>query len=304
MSDQSQGPGWWEASDHRWYPPETHPDSLPPGFGAPRRRHALPKPPVYRRLWFIVASAAALIVMVFAAVRSPGRKPSALSIRRGPRGHVDHRGRDSGHWEWPSHERSGGGPGLGPRHGLQPAWAHERTNASDECRHDGPFDDRRDITDLDNGAASAATVSDSGAQDGPGHDVPSAGGRGGVPCHDRRPRPRGWRLGHRHRDLKPAGQIWDGDDALHEHESRLRHSHRRGRRGFAHLPDRPSGGRPQGRRDRCPRGRDLLNQLHAPLVGRNEMASGRLGVSGCQHDEGNLPAEGGCLLLIAAQAAV
>jgi hypothetical protein len=26
MSDQSQGPGWWLASDGKWYPPETHPD--------------------------------------------------------------------------------------------------------------------------------------------------------------------------------------------------------------------------------------------------------------------------------------
>jgi hypothetical protein len=26
MSDQSQGPGWWQASDGRWYAPEQHPD--------------------------------------------------------------------------------------------------------------------------------------------------------------------------------------------------------------------------------------------------------------------------------------
>jgi hypothetical protein len=25
MSDQQQGPGWWLASDGRWYPPESHP---------------------------------------------------------------------------------------------------------------------------------------------------------------------------------------------------------------------------------------------------------------------------------------
>lgn len=32
MSDQSQGPGWWRATDGRWYPPETHPyyGSQPP----------------------------------------------------------------------------------------------------------------------------------------------------------------------------------------------------------------------------------------------------------------------------------
>lgn len=33
MSDIAQGPGWWRASDGRWYPPEQHPtylSSLPP----------------------------------------------------------------------------------------------------------------------------------------------------------------------------------------------------------------------------------------------------------------------------------
>lgn len=30
MSEQSQGPGWWQASDDKWYPPETHPDYRPP----------------------------------------------------------------------------------------------------------------------------------------------------------------------------------------------------------------------------------------------------------------------------------
>lgn len=29
MSDQSQGPGWWMASDGKWYPPETHPSRGP-----------------------------------------------------------------------------------------------------------------------------------------------------------------------------------------------------------------------------------------------------------------------------------
>jgi hypothetical protein len=25
MSDTAQGPGWWQAVDHKWYPPEMHP---------------------------------------------------------------------------------------------------------------------------------------------------------------------------------------------------------------------------------------------------------------------------------------
>ncbi len=41
MSDMSQGPGWWIASDGKWYPPQEHPDraSMPdPGSGAPVSR--------------------------------------------------------------------------------------------------------------------------------------------------------------------------------------------------------------------------------------------------------------------------
>lgn len=30
MSEQSQGPGWWQASDGRWYPPESRPSPAPP----------------------------------------------------------------------------------------------------------------------------------------------------------------------------------------------------------------------------------------------------------------------------------
>lgn len=28
MSDTAQGPGWWQASDGRWYPPESHPQAV------------------------------------------------------------------------------------------------------------------------------------------------------------------------------------------------------------------------------------------------------------------------------------
>jgi len=30
MSDVSQGAGWWQASDGKWYPPEQHPSYQPP----------------------------------------------------------------------------------------------------------------------------------------------------------------------------------------------------------------------------------------------------------------------------------
>ncbi|MCB0970542.1 MAG: RDD family protein [Acidimicrobiales bacterium] len=38
MSDTSQGPGWWQASDGKWYPPEQAPGATPPAgppAGAP-----------------------------------------------------------------------------------------------------------------------------------------------------------------------------------------------------------------------------------------------------------------------------
>jgi hypothetical protein len=78
MSDASQGPGWWQASDGRWYPPEQAPGSVqtmsrpvpagadsalgprwwqasdgrwyPPQDEVP---DAVPeKKPIYRRVWF------------------------------------------------------------------------------------------------------------------------------------------------------------------------------------------------------------------------------------------------------------
>ena len=47
MSDVSLGPGWWMASDGKWYPPESAPaTSVPPP--APEQ----PKKPLYKRVWF------------------------------------------------------------------------------------------------------------------------------------------------------------------------------------------------------------------------------------------------------------
>ena len=40
MSDTSQGPGWWQASDGKWYRPESHPDYVPPAPPPP------PPPPL------------------------------------------------------------------------------------------------------------------------------------------------------------------------------------------------------------------------------------------------------------------
>ena len=43
MSDTAQGPGWWQATDGKWYPPEQHPSYAPP----PPPNYAPPRPPAY-----------------------------------------------------------------------------------------------------------------------------------------------------------------------------------------------------------------------------------------------------------------
>lgn len=86
MSDASQGYGWWQAADEKWYPPEAHPDYRPatPTLAAPASRPPTqsysqvlqagpaptPKKPLWRRWWFI-ATAALLIVVVIAGIAAP-----------------------------------------------------------------------------------------------------------------------------------------------------------------------------------------------------------------------------------------
>ena len=41
MSDVSQGPGWWKASDGKWYRPEQHPNYQPPPPPAPSPPNSL-----------------------------------------------------------------------------------------------------------------------------------------------------------------------------------------------------------------------------------------------------------------------
>ena len=49
MTDVAQGPGWWQASDGKWYPTQAPP---PPGK---------PTKPIYKRVWFWVL----LVIVVF-----------------------------------------------------------------------------------------------------------------------------------------------------------------------------------------------------------------------------------------------
>lgn len=45
MSDQSQGAGWWQASDGKWYPPSQAPQAGQPPPPAPGSGYAPPVPP-------------------------------------------------------------------------------------------------------------------------------------------------------------------------------------------------------------------------------------------------------------------
>lgn len=72
MSDQSQGPGWWLASDGKWYPPETAPGAVQPP--APPAA----KPPVWKRTWVVVTGIVVLLLIVAAALSSgDDDKPAA-----------------------------------------------------------------------------------------------------------------------------------------------------------------------------------------------------------------------------------
>jgi len=42
MSEVSQGPGWWQASDGKWYPPESHPGPPPGPGGSPYPTYSSP----------------------------------------------------------------------------------------------------------------------------------------------------------------------------------------------------------------------------------------------------------------------
>jgi hypothetical protein len=78
MSTWSQGPGWWQASDGRWYPPESHPYALqpPPSPGWPYEQpssHQISR----RTVWLsIVGGLIVVIAAVAVVVALVGRGPS------------------------------------------------------------------------------------------------------------------------------------------------------------------------------------------------------------------------------------
>jgi hypothetical protein len=65
MSDQPQGPGWWQASDLKWYPPEKHANyAAPPSPpGTPTQPPTATKGLAQRsKVWFTVAGIALILV--------------------------------------------------------------------------------------------------------------------------------------------------------------------------------------------------------------------------------------------------
>jgi len=93
MSDSSPGPGWWQASDNKWYPPELHPAVTEaaareaPDTAAPARRRWVggggeSQKPLYRRVWFVAL--AAVVGLLVAVVVYPGNKADTSGSTNGP----------------------------------------------------------------------------------------------------------------------------------------------------------------------------------------------------------------------------
>ncbi|MET0902061.1 MAG: hypothetical protein ABWZ52_02375 [Acidimicrobiales bacterium] len=84
MSDQSQGPGWWLASDGKWYPPDQAPAVPPPETWAPQPPLPQPSPSggmsSGAKVGLIVGlSIVALLVVVVAAALLLGDDSSSSS---------------------------------------------------------------------------------------------------------------------------------------------------------------------------------------------------------------------------------
>ena len=76
-ADASQGEGWWQASDGKWYPPQTASPSIPPP-PPPQTPRAPPveddggdgsdKPPFWRRRWVLITGGILIVLIVITAL--------------------------------------------------------------------------------------------------------------------------------------------------------------------------------------------------------------------------------------------
>ncbi len=99
MSDTSQGPGWWQASDDKWYPPELHPSyrappppstaAVPtaqppqrPGQPASPNGHQPPKRKRKTRPSAYVALGAVVVLLIITVASSGGNKKPKSSASK------------------------------------------------------------------------------------------------------------------------------------------------------------------------------------------------------------------------------
>ena len=98
MSNSTHAPGWWQASDGNWYPPESHPDAAlrlqppshvaafapPPSFRAPREDNGFVHLLRFLGVWLLMAMLFYVIVgyvwMMFALSATGRRKRDILML--------------------------------------------------------------------------------------------------------------------------------------------------------------------------------------------------------------------------------
>lgn len=76
MSDVAQGPGWWQASDGKWYPPESHPSAAPlppptlppPQPSAPTVAPERPPSKPWWKKWWVIALGAVVVLGIVGSI--------------------------------------------------------------------------------------------------------------------------------------------------------------------------------------------------------------------------------------------
>ena len=84
-ADSPQGDGWWQASDGKWYPPESRsmpaPPPPPPAATSFDDDPPTPKPPWWRRRWVLITAGTFIVLIVIAALTDSGSDEPADDAR-------------------------------------------------------------------------------------------------------------------------------------------------------------------------------------------------------------------------------